>query len=72
MTTPPGCTHYSLKVYKVLPIYKLISNTGPKHKPLFKIAVKLKNSKFIDAEGPSKKVAEQAAANKLLKLLEKT
>ena len=63
---------YSLKKYKTLPIYKLISNTGPRHKPSFKIAVKLKNSKFIDAEGPSKKVAEQAAANKLLKLLEKT
>ena len=62
---------YSLKKYKTLPIYKLISNTGPRHKPSFKIAVKLKNSKFIDAEGPSKKVAEQAAANKLLKLLEK-
>tara|TARA_Y100000817_G_scaffold80964_1_gene62374 strand:+ start:171 stop:839 length:669 start_codon:yes stop_codon:yes gene_type:complete len=62
---------YSLKKYKVLPTYKLISNTGPRHKPSFKIAVKLKNSKFIEAIGPSKKVAEQAAANELLKLLEK-
>ena len=62
---------YSLKKYKVLPTYKLISNTGPRHKPSFKIAVKLKNSKFIEAIGPSKKIAEQAAANELLKLLEK-
>ena len=53
---------YSLKVYKVLPIYKLISNTGPKHKPLFKIAVKLKGTKFFIAEGKSKKDAEQNAA----------
>ena len=53
---------YSLKVYKVLPIYKLISNTGPKHKPLFKIAVKLKDTKFFIAEGKSKKDAEQNAA----------
>ena len=29
---------YSLKLFKMLPIYKLISNTGPRHKPLFKIA----------------------------------
>ena len=54
---------YSLKVYKILPIYKLISNTGPKHKPLFKIAVKLKNTKFYTAEGKSKKDAEQNAAS---------
>ncbi len=62
---------YSLKKYKTLPIYKLISNTGPRHKPSFKIAVKLKDSKFIEASGSSKKVAEQAAAKELLKLLVK-
>jgi len=53
---------YSLKVFKVLPIYKLISNTGPRHKPLFKIAVKLKDTKFFTAQGSSKKEAEQNAA----------
>ena len=52
----------SLKVFKVLPIYKLISNTGPRHKPLFKVAVKLKNTKFFTATGASKKDAEQNAA----------
>ena len=54
---------HSLKVFKVLPIYKLISNTGPRHKPLFKVAVKLKDSKFFIAEGDSKKDAEQNAAS---------
>ena len=54
---------HSLKIFKVLPIYKLISNTGPRHKPLFKVAVKLKNSKFFTAEGSSKKDAEQNAAS---------
>jgi ribonuclease-3 len=54
---------YSLKAFKVLPIYKLISNTGPRHKPLFKVAVKLQNSKFFTAQGASKKDAEQNAAS---------
>ena len=54
---------YALKTFKVLPIYKLISNTGPRHKPLFKVAVKLKDSKFFTAEGVSKKDAEQNAAS---------
>ena len=53
---------YSLKKFKKLPIYKLISNTGPKHKPLFKIGVKLSNTKLYISEGKSKKDAEQNAA----------
>jgi ribonuclease-3 len=52
----------SLKKFKKLPIYKLISNTGPKHKPLFKIGVKLINTKLYVSEGKSKKDAEQNAA----------
>ena len=54
---------HSLKVFKVLPVYKLISNTGPRHKPLFKVAVKLKDTNFFTAEGSSKKDAEQNAAS---------
>jgi len=54
---------YSLKVFKVLPVYKLISNIGPRHKPLFKVAVKLRDTKFFTAEGASKKDAEQNAAS---------
>ncbi len=53
---------YSLKRFKKLPIYKLISNTGPRHKPLFKVAVKIIDTKFFEAEGKSKKEAEQNAA----------
>ena len=53
---------FSLKKFKKLPTYKLISNTGPRHKPIFKIGVKLPNSKFYTAEGNSKKDAEQNAA----------
>ena len=52
----------SLKRFKKLPVYKLISNTGPRHKPLFKVGVKLINTEFFLAEGNSKKDAEQNAA----------
>ena len=62
---------YSLKKFKILPIYKFISDTGPKHKPNFTVAVKIKNSTFVEANGSSKKLAEQAAATKLLNIIEK-
>ena len=58
---------YSLKKYKVLPKYKLFSNTGPHHKPIFKIGVSVPNSKICFAIGNSKKDAEQKAAKILLK-----
>ena len=57
----------SLKKFKKLPIYKLISNTGPRHKPLFKVGVKLLNTKLFISEGKSKKDAEQNAAILCLK-----
>ena len=58
---------FSLKKFKKLPIYKIISNTGPRHKPLFKVGVKLMNTKFYFSDGKSKKDAEQNAATKCLK-----
>ena len=57
---------YSLKNYKLLPVYKLLDNKGPRHKPLIKVSVKIKDSKNIIATGNSKKEAEQKAAKKLL------
>ena len=57
---------YSLKKFKILPIYKLISIKGPKHKPKFIISVKIKDTKIFEGSGESKKKAEQNAAKKLL------
>ncbi len=57
---------YSLKKFKILPIYKIISTRGPKHKPLFNVSVKIKNNKYVEGSGLSKKEAEQNAASKLL------
>ena len=57
---------YSLKKFKSLPIYRLVSSSGPRHKPKFTISVKLKDTKMHDGSGDSKKKAEQNAAKKLL------
>ena len=57
----------ALKNFKKLPIYKLISSTGPRHKPLFKVGVKLPNTKYFISSGKSKKDAEQNAAIACLK-----
>ena len=57
---------YSLKKFKILPIYKILSTKGPKHKPLFNVSVKIKNNKYVEGSGLSKKEAEQNAASKLL------
>ncbi|WP_435149682.1 ribonuclease III [Candidatus Pelagibacter bacterium nBUS_32] len=53
---------FSLKKFKKLPSYKLISNTGPRHKPMFKVGVKLPDTKYFISSGKSKKDAEQNAA----------
>ena len=57
----------TLKNFKKLPTYKLISNTGPRHKPIFKVGVKLPNTKYFISSGKSKKEAEQNAAIECLK-----
>ena len=62
---------YSLKKFKVLPIYKLLDISGPKHKPIFKISVRIKNSKIVTSTGNSKKEAQQKAATLLLKNIDK-
>ena len=62
---------YSLKKFKRLPSYKLVSNTGPRHKPTFKVGVKISNTSYIFSTGSSKQKAEQSAADELLKSLNK-
>ena len=60
---------HSLKKFKELPVYKNLSNEGPSHKPVFKVSVKIANSKSFSGEGASKKRAEQSAAEKLLNFI---
>ena len=57
---------YSLKKYKSLPVYTIQKQSGPQHSPIFKVEVKIENSKKYYALGISKKDAQQNAAKKLL------
>ena len=57
---------YSLKKYKILPVYKINKQSGPQHSPVFKVEVQIKSSKKFFALGTSKKDAQQNAAQKLL------
>ena len=58
---------YSLKMYKKLPVYRLLSSKGPKHNPIFKISVIIDGSKQFTGYGNSKKQAQQDCAKNLLK-----
>ena len=58
---------YSLKRFQKLPTYKVLSYKGPQHNPIYKVSVKIYDSKFFYGVGNSKKIAEHDAANKLIK-----
>ena len=58
---------YSLKMYKKLPVYRLLSSKGPRHNPIFKISVIIEGSKQFTGLGNSKKQAQQDGAHNLLK-----
>ena len=60
---------YSLKKYKSLPIYRLVSSKGPKHNPTFKVSVSIFRSKHFVGTGSSKQQAEQDSAKNLIKSL---
>ena len=58
---------WCLKHKKKLPIYELLSKTGPDHQPSFNIKVTVDNFTFSTADGNSKQDAEINAAKKILK-----
>ncbi len=58
---------YSLKAYKKLPLYRLVSTSGPRHNPIYKIAVSIIGSKNFIGVGNSKQQAELDGAAKLLR-----
>ena len=58
---------YSLKTFKKLPLYRLVSFSGPRHNPIYKIAVSIIGSKHFIGVGNSKQQAELDGAAKLLR-----
>jgi len=58
---------HSLKIYRKLPLYNLMSSSGPRHNPTYQIAVSITGSKQFIGVGGSKQQAEQNAAAKLLR-----
>ena len=58
---------YSLKTFKKLPLYRLVSSSGPRHNPIYKIAVSIIGSKHFIGVGNSKQQAELDGAAKLLR-----
>jgi len=57
---------YSLKCFKRLPLYRLVSTQGPRHNPIYKISVSITGSRQFIGVGNSKQQAEQDGATKLL------
>ncbi len=58
---------FSLKKYKKLPLYNVMSSIGPRHIPTYKISVSITGSKKFIGIGSSKQQAELDGAAKLLK-----
>ncbi|MBQ7632808.1 MAG: ribonuclease III [Alphaproteobacteria bacterium] len=52
------------------PVYEVVSKVGSEHEPIFTVRVALDNKVYAIGQGKNKKVAEQQAAEKLLKILE--
>lgn len=55
---------------KITPIYQVISQRGPSHARIFTVAVEVAGRVYAEAEGPSKKIAEQEAARLALAAFE--
>lgn len=55
-----------------LPVYETIAKEGSEHEPIFTIKVALNDKVFACGKGKNKKLAEQHAAQELLKLIGKT
>lgn len=53
---------YTQSINKKTPIYRLVNESGPAHNRVFKVEVEFNNEVIAEAEGKSKKDAEQKCA----------
>jgi ribonuclease-3 len=74
MTAPPKDAKTALQEWaqaraRGLPVYSTLSVDGPPHNPDFLIGVEIEGVAKGSGRGPSKRIAEQAAATNLLEQL---
>lgn len=60
---------YTQKIFQSLPVYKIISRSGPDHEPIFEISVQIKSDIIATAAGKSKSDAETRVASLALQKL---
>ena len=60
---------YCLDKYKTLPKYNILNKSGNEHQPIYEVSVYIKNHDLVSATGVNLQKAEEAAATKLLKIL---
>ncbi|MBN2815225.1 MAG: ribonuclease III [Campylobacterales bacterium] len=57
--------------YGITPEYKVIASRGPDHKKEFEVGIFIEGKEYARAIGKSKKIAQQKAAEKVVKILTK-
>ena len=61
---------YSLKYFKMIPVYKVQEKYGPDHDPEFRVTVSINSHNYAIGEGTSIQKAQENAAKNLLKKME--
>ena len=61
---------YSLRYFKIIPVYSVEKKSGPDHEPEFKVTVSINTQNHANGVGSSTQKAQEDAANNLLKKLE--
>lgn len=61
---------YSLKYFKMIPVYSVEEKTGPDHDPQYKVNVSINSQDYAFGEGSSTQKAQEEAAKNLLKIME--
>ena len=61
---------YSLKYFKMIPVYKIEEKYGPDHDPQFRVTASINSHNYAIGEGSSIQKAQENAAKNLLKKME--
>ena len=61
---------YSLRYFKMIPVYSVEKKSGPDHEPEFEVIVSINSQNYANGVGSSTQKAQENAANNLLKKLE--